>query len=183
MSEFPQVQPALAALAAIRLVAPTAVIAGGCARDVYHGVAPKDFDVIVPLGTDMVALRALVSCMAEEGSYRAFAFIAKDNRLADTGYSEVDRVLVCLKMTYKGIAFDVLLYNVTTGLEAVDYFDANLNQFVLTDAGTPVFAGKVHPADGLIWVRGDANQKRMDYIHAKHQKFYPELYPAQYTTP
>ena len=165
---------ALQVLAGIQAFAPTAIIAGGCARDIAHGVEPKDFDVIVPLGTPISPLKEHLKVLADEGSYRAFVF---GDVSTGKPYDEVDRVILCLKATIKGVDFDVLLYNVTEdALKAVDYFDANLSQYVLTKDGTPRFAGQVHPNERLVWVRGDANQKRMDYIRDKHRNFYPGLY-------
>lgn len=170
------VKVALQVLAGIQAFAPTAVIAGGCARDIAHGVKPKDFDVIVPLGTPITALKEHLKGLADDGSYRAFVF---GNVETGQPYDEVDRVILCLKATIKGVDFDVLLYNVTEdALKAIDYFDFNLSQYVLTKDGTPRFAGQTHPNEGLIEIRGDANEKRRAYIRAKHQCFYPSLYPT-----
>lgn len=171
------VKVALQVLAGIQAFAPTAIIAGGCARDIAHGVSPKDFDVIVPLGTPISPLKEHLRGLDDGGSFRAFVFGDVE---AGVAYSEVDRVILCLKVTHKGVDFDVLLYNVTEdALKAVDYFDFNLSQYVLTKDGTPRFAGQTHPNEGLIEIRVDANEKRRAYIRAKHQAFYPNLYPTK----
>lgn len=172
-----QVSVALKFLQGVRLHSPTATIAGGCARDLFHGRVPKDFDIVVPLGTNLFTLKNHIRAVAEEGSYRAFVF---GERGPDgVGYSEDDRVIMCIKATFDGVAFDVLLYNVNGhALEALEHFDANLNQFFLDDTGTPYYGGNRHhhPKNGLKWVRDDANAKRKEYIQAKHQALYPELY-------
>lgn len=167
-----QVKVALQVLEGIRQFAPTAIIAGGCARDIAHGAVPKDFDIIVPMGTPISSLKEHLKALAEGGSYCAFVFSDGEG-----GYSEDDRVVLCIKATIKGVDFDVLLYNVTDdALKAVAYFDANLSQYVLTKDGSARFAGDHHPNEGLRWVRGDSSEKRREYIRAKHRGFYPNLY-------
>lgn len=167
---------ALAVLKEVRAFSPTAIIAGGCARDLAHGLTPKDYDIIVPLQTDLFNLKNRIRAMADEGTYRAFVF----GERGDTGgYSEDDRVIMCLKATIGGVDFDVLLYNVQDhALLALDYFDFNLNQYFLDNDGVPHYGGNRHqrPEVSLVEVRGDATPARAAYILKKHQTLYPNLY-------
>lgn len=161
-----KVSTALNLLALVKEVAPTACIMGGSARDIYHGKDPKDFDIIVPLGTPMEDLKRLAKELAVEGSYRCFKF-------GEGPYEIDDRVIMCIKLRYSGVDFDILLYNVEApAAEAVYHLDFNINQFVLTSVGTAVFMGISHPKYGLVEVRGDAKPARKEYIQAKWDALY-----------
>lgn len=139
-----------------------AILAGGCARDVYFGREPKDFDIIVPESANIESL--LGAFCHSRLSFKELHFYRGD--LSN------DRIISCIKVNYLGVDFDILKYQVTDVMEASKFFDFNLNQFILNEYGDPIFVGEVHPNYSLIEIRNDASQKRKDYIQEKYREIY-----------
>lgn len=170
---------ALKVLEAIRARADdTAVIAGGCARDIASGVTPKDYDIIVSVNAKSIILKAIARELDDGDSYRRFSFGSAEARQAGeaNSYSETDRVRSCIKFTHMGVDFDILTYNVENAMESIEHFDFNLNQFFIADRvdGKSHFGGKLedHPSLGLKAIRGDHSERREAYITAKWNVLY-----------
>lgn len=138
-----------------------AIIAGGCARDAYFHRIPKDFDIMVPKGFPMNALKE-----AYRDSLRG-QFTMYDSTDPDTA----DRVIDVLKFSFKGTDIDVIRYNVEYAEDCPNHFDANLNQFVLGTDGVPRFVGTQHPDKGLKFIR-EVRQTRQEYIENKYADIY-----------
>lgn len=118
-----QVETALNIAELLRKDGFSVVIAGGFARDVYFGVEPKDIDIVVAKGYgDAAMVHAELSKHLEHYGVQHLGF-----RM----YSEsaCDRLIGGFKCAGN---VDVVLYDTDLALEAVDAFDFNLNQFVLT---------------------------------------------------
>lgn len=143
------------------------VIAGGFARDVYYNRVPKDCDIIFP---NTVSYQALSGFFASLG-------ISSHTILMYRAGEEIDRIKTVNKMTYKGVDFDIIVYDIEPDEEVTDYFDFNFSQFILT-GHTAVFKG-----DPLTWdhdcggiktlkrVREDSSAKRCEYVFNKWMEY------------
>lgn len=143
------------------------VLAGGCARDVYYGVVPKDFDLIFPMEVNPKDLSGFFASLGISPR-----FIPLYNNNPDT-----DRVRGVCKMVREGIDFDIIFYAISEDEAVTDYFDFNFNQFEL-QGHTAVYCGNPDDWDvtfggvkTLRQTRFDANQKRIAYITAKHIRY------------
>lgn len=144
------------------------VIAGGCPRDIFFGVRPKDIDIIV-VDTSMAELRETLE--KANLSFREF-------NLYNDGPS--DRIIGGFKLSQ--VEIDVILYRATCVTEAIDAFDFNLNQFVITgvrhgiDYANIRFVGE-HHWGRLVPTRADYSSER----HAKMVEKYLDLVPRRAT--
>lgn len=144
------------------------IIAGGCARDIFFGVKPKDIDIIVT-GQGPRAVEAIL-----ERANLQTRFIPLYNG------SGSDRIKGCFKLS--SVNIDVVLYECSDVSEAIEAFDFNLNQFAIL--------GTQHGIDGA-YVRflGDAHwgklvPVRQDCTAERHQKMlgkYLDLVPRRAT--
>lgn len=136
-----------------------AIIAGGCARDLFFGVVPKDIDIICA-GTDPET----VSRALDAGGY-----IYEKFPKYHTG-SDSDRLQGVWKLESCGI--DVILYETECVSEAIEKFDYNLNQFAIVgaqrgiDGATIRFMGE-HYWGKLVRLREDARGSRAEKMEAK----------------
>ncbi len=140
------------------------VIAGGCARDLFFGVKPKDVDIIVVCST-MATLKDVL----EEATI-AFSMFYKYDDETD------DRIIGGFKLNDANI--DVILYNCLETSEAIQQFDYNINQFVLIDVPYGIdiakarFVGTDHWCN-LVPVRRDASIDRQAKMEAKFRALQP----------
>lgn len=144
------------------------IIAGGCARDIFFGVKPKDIDIIVV----NASIAEIDRIMAEANlPSRMFTFYEG---------SASDRIMACWKLS--SVDIDVVLYDCTTVTQAIDCLDFNLNQFAIVgtrhgiDGATVRFLGEEH------W--GKLRPVRQDFTEARHQKMllkYLDLVPRRAT--
>lgn len=105
------------------------VIAGGAARDVWHGNTPKDFDVFVLNGeaayeTVEDASARTLACL-KRILFEATGFVVYNSYRDEEG----GRIAYCIKFTYKGVAFDVIecMQTMHSAKEQVENFDVTLN--------------------------------------------------------
>lgn len=140
------------------------IIAGGCARDIFFGVRPKDIDIIV-VGTTMANLRATLE--KANLSFREFY-------LYNDGPS--DRIIGGFKLNQ--VPIDVILYHGSCVTHAIDAFDFNLNQFAITgirhgiEGATVRFVGTEHWGR-LVPVRSDCTEERRAKIIEKYLDLVP----------
>lgn len=131
------------------------VIAGGFCRDVYFSEPPKDMDIIVA-GAEMESIDAALTSLGVV--HQGFHM-----------YNEAsgDRIIGGFKCEGN---VDIVLYNVATALTAVEYFDFNLNQFVLMgdefDTAYVVYAGDTSWHE-LEPVRKDYSMERFGKMREK----------------
>ena len=136
-----------------------AIIAGGCARDLFFGVEPKDIDIICA-GTDPET----VSKALDEGGFSYEKFPKYH-----TG-SDSDRLQGVWKI--EGCEIDVILYETDCVSEAIQKFDYNLNQFSISgiqrgiEGATIRFMGDKHWSN-LVQLREDARGSRAEKMEAK----------------
>lgn len=136
-----------------------AIIAGGCARDLFFGVVPKDIDIICA-GTDPET----VSKALDAGGY-----VYEKFPKYHTG-SDSDRLQGVWKLESCGI--DVILYETDDVHEAIGKFDYNLNQMAIVgiqrgiDGATVRFLGE-HDWSNLVRLREDARGSRAEKMEAK----------------
>lgn len=142
-----------------------AIIAGGCARDIFFGVKPKDIDIIVVNTT-----------MEDVGAALAEANVAAVGFHMYRGEVVSDRIIGGYKLA--GSDIDVVLYRCRSVTEAIDAFDFNLNQFAIVDTrhgidGAHVrFVGKHHWGQ-LVAVREDASPARQGRMMDKYIDLIP----------
>lgn len=141
-----------------------AAIAGGCARDLFFGVRPKDADIIVT-GTTMERVHAIL----EESNVACDVYY----RYNDT---TSDRMAGCFKL--HGIEVDVVVYQCSEITEAIEGFDFNINQFIISGAhrgieqATARYLGA--PSwDTLVVIRDDASLPRILKVQEKFNALYP----------
>lgn len=135
------------------------IIAGGCARDLFFGVEPKDIDIICA-GTDPET----VSRALDEGGYSYEKFPKYH-----TG-SDSDRLQGVWKIA--GSEIDVILYETDCVSEAIQKFDYNLNQFCIVGAqrgidGASIRYVGVKPWVDLVRLREDARGSRQEKMEKK----------------
>lgn len=136
-----------------------AIIAGGCARDCFFGVVPKDIDIICA-GTDPET----VSKALDEGGFSYEKFPKYH-----TG-SDSDRLQGVWKI--EGSNIDVILYETDCVSEAIQKFDYNLNQMAIVGAqrgiegATIRYMGATHWSN-LVRLREDARGSRAEKMEAK----------------
>lgn len=135
-----------------------AIIAGGAARDIFFGVRPKDIDVIIA----GVSMATTAEILAKAG-------------LDSVGFhvyngAKADRLVGGFKLV--GTDIDICVYECDDVMEAVDSFDFNLNQFVISgihhgiDAAHVRFVGARHWST-LVPVRRDYTKDRHDKMQVK----------------
>ena len=141
------------------------LIAGGCARDIYHGRTPKDYDVVFDNKTNFQEMQTAISKMGVN-IVDSFNFHSK-NKHFDEGSlvsccSSDDRIMYGIKVKLEGdIEVDLLIYNCEDLLEIPKMFDYNINQFVINSMGLSSFVGTEHPnVYGLQPVRGLGDSPR-----------------------
>jgi len=141
-----------------------AIIAGGCARDIFFGVRPKDVDIVVA-GTSLEKVSDLLAEANLAG--RTYWFY---------GHAASDRILGCVKLTHVDI--DVVVYDCESVTEAIDSFDFNLNQFAIVDVRHGIdyasvrFVGQ-HHWGRLVAVREDCKPERAARMREKYLDLVP----------
>lgn len=136
-----------------------AIIAGGCARDLFFGVAPKDIDIICAGCTPDDIDRALAATPYTVEKFPKY----------HTG-SDSDRLQGVWKL--EGVNIDVILYETDTVSEAIDKFDYNLNQFAVIGIQHGIegayvrFVGEHHWSK-LVRLRDDARGPRAAKMEQK----------------
>lgn len=142
-----------------------AIIAGGCARDIFFGVKPKDIDIIVAGCT-----------MDEMEYYLGEANVAAVGFHMYRGECTSDRIIGGFKLVDSDI--DVVLYRAETVSEAIDAFDFNLNQFAIMETWRGVdfayvrFVGQHHWGQ-LVAVREDTTAERRGRMWDKYIDLIP----------
>lgn len=136
-----------------------AIIAGGCARDLFFGVEPKDIDIICA-GVDPET----VSKALDAGGFNYLQFPKYH-----TG-SDSDRLQGVWKL--EGSNIDVILYETESVSEAIEKFDYNLNQFCIAGIQRGIegayvrFVGVEHWSK-LVLLREDARGTRAAKMEQK----------------
>lgn len=120
-------------------------IAGGYARDLAHGREPKDIDVVMvgfsKEGIDKVCDRLM-------WYYTITTFWARDDE---------DRLHCVVKVKVGGGTVDLLFWRAEkykTVYQVLRDFDANINQYVINQAGNPMYVGE-SPEKVLVLVRDE----------------------------
>ncbi|HBO3276632.1 TPA: hypothetical protein L4S01_001553 [Pseudomonas aeruginosa] len=141
-----------------------AIIAGGCARDIFFGVRPKDVDIVVAGAT----LERVSTLLAEANiAGRTCGFY-------DCAAS--DRIIGCVKLA--NVDIDVVVYDCHDVSEAIDAFDFNLNQFAIVDVRHGIdfanvrFVGQ-HHWGRLVAVRKDCKPERAARMVDKYLDLVP----------
>lgn len=144
------------------------IIAGGCARDIFFGVKPKDIDIIV---VDASTLE--VDCTLKKAGIEARLYNFYGN-------SQSDRIVACWKLT--SVDIDVVLYDCLDVSEAIDALDFNLNQFAIVGTRHGIDGAHVRFLGEHHW--GKLVPVRQDFTPERHQKMlakYLDLVPRRAT--
>lgn len=147
-----------------------AIIAGGCARDLFFGVKPKDVDIVVADAGLMDVAEALTEANI---ACRAHGFYNE---------STSDRIVGCLKL--KGVDIDVVVYDCHEVSDAIEAFDFNLNQFAIVgvqhgiDGAYVRFVGTEHWSR-LRPVREDCKPERVHKMCMKYLDLVPRRASAE----
>lgn len=150
-----------------------AIIAGGCARDIFFGVKPKDIDIIV-VNTDMAEVEEAL----REANLAAVGFHMYRGEVTS------DRIMGGFKLV--GADIDVVLYRCYSVSEAINAFDFNINQFALVDTrfgidGASVrFVGEHHWGQ-LVAVRDDSSASRKGRMLDKYIDLIPRRATGELT--
>lgn len=136
------------------------VIAGGFARDVYFSEPPKDLDIIVAMPGEVPdAIKQVSDALDTLGvvHQRFHMYNAATTDRLQGGCKCVGNV-------------DVISYNIVNAHEATEFFDFNLNQFVLMgsdfETAYVVYAGDTDWHE-LQEVRADYSQDRFNKVREK----------------
>lgn len=148
-----------------------AIIAGGCARDIFFGVVPKDVDIIVA-GAEMPDIKELL----DEANVANVGFHLYRGEVTS------DRIIGGYKLV--GADIDVVLYRCDDVDQAIDSFDFNLNQFAIVgsyrgiDEAMVRFVGDEHWGK-LVAVREDASPERRGRMMDKYLDLIPRRATAE----
>ncbi|QBJ01032.1 hypothetical protein [Aeromonas phage MJG] len=154
-----------------------AVIAGGFARDMFHGKDAKDVDINVGLDNlgDYDAMRsAILYIKAHYKSTKVWEGNPQHDGSEFEGSvpSEEDH-LVNTVVSIPELNTDVIFYDCEAGLDIVKQFDCNLNEYVLV-GNVPQYIG-TSPIDDLRWLRDGISSERV----SKMVKKWTELFPPK----
>lgn len=147
-----------------------ALIAGGCARDLFFGVKPKDVDIVV---VDY-SLRDTAQALAEANiACRVHGFY---NGPAS------DRIVGCVKL--EGVDIDVVVYDCHEVSDAVESFDFNLNQFAIVGTRHGIEGAYVRFMGTEHWgrlrpVRQDCTPERAQRMLEKYLDLVPRRASAE----
>lgn len=155
------------------------VISGGAARDLWYGVVPKDYDIIISKDKNPYDILEILSGTYGVSDIRFFSFYQEDGVVEE----DFDRILWVFKCKYIGVEVDVISYNMEEGGNPCDLFDFNINQFTLSEVypedelGNPTllstFMGDMqyfHKSLGITslkQIRKDVREKRNEYLREK----------------
>lgn len=156
-----------------------AIIAGGCGRDVYHNIEPKDFDIIVP---ECASASAVQEALASSRGVSVGRFFPMYDKADGDRINWVQKATVDVDpedIFSDHVDIDVIRYGIPFAFGAWKWFDFNLNQFrIMRTWGDgyvnyhAVFVGDRHPSKGLVKIRDDMSAKREEYIKAKWETLY-----------
>lgn len=134
-------------------------IAGGAARDINSGLTPKDYDVVVVGPTCEKSAFELIKQLSVEISRlggSSACYFAYGQAAEGTGSEWKDdfteRLYACLKVSYGDINLDFLIQRAESIQEALDGFDCNLNQYIITGPDSAVYMGR-HPQNELHFLK------------------------------
>lgn len=161
------------------------MVAGGYCRDVFHGVAHKDIDIVMynfHKNDD-----AELSLMNMLWMWLLDNVTVENISQHDNPYDGEERIEFVWHLPYHGV--DIICYNARTHHEVLNKFDCNLNQFYLPSTvpdfdsegsyepdlnESPVYYGS-SPLEQLVFLK-DLDGSRIERMCNKHKSFYPELW-------
>lgn len=168
------------------------MVAGGYCRDVFHGVAHKDIDIVMynfypDDFAEVVIANNLWKWLVDN--------VAAVNITAGDGENYDDkRIHFVWHLPYHNV--DIICWNASTHHEVLNKFDCNLNQFYLPSTvpdfdsdepykpdlkETPVYFGS-SPLEQLVFLK-DLEGSRIERMCNKHKSFYPELWAKDKVEP
>lgn len=152
------------------------VFAGGCARDVLMGQAPKDYDFI--LLTDHSAGDMI--CLIQKVYTEAYGILEDASVSVDAVHEESydgapaeQEIEFAIKLTFCGVSIDIIKPVRPNGesigvLEAIESFDFPMNQFAFTRGGSNIVG------NGHLQVAQHANRKLRDGRLSYMQQKFPD---------
>lgn len=156
-----------------------AIIAGGCGRDMYHNIEPKDFDIIVPECAPADVVQRVLFDTKGVSVGRFFPMYDKADGDRINWVQKCDIQIEQDDIFSDYVAIDVIRYGIPFAFEAYKWFDFNLNQFQIVRTWYEdevnyfaTFLGDQHPHKGLVKIRDDMSAKREEYIKAKWETIY-----------
>lgn len=167
------------------------MVAGGYCRDVFHGVAHKDIDIIVynvyPKDDGEVTLLNMLWMWLNKNT-GVVNISAHDANGVE--YQGEERIHFVWHLPYHNA--DIIFYNAKTHMEVLSKFDCNLNQFYLPSTvpdfdgdrpynpslqESPVYVGD-SPLETLEFLK-ELSADRASHMLRKHKAFYPEAWEAE----
>lgn len=160
------------------------MVAGGYCRDVFHGVAHKDIDIIV---YNVYPYESAEQKLIEMLWQWMFDNLEVKNITAsgEAAYDHECRIHFVWRLPHHNA--DIIFYNARTHMEVLSKFDCNLNQFYLPSTipdfesdkpynpsleESPVYVGDDAP-DFLVFLK-ELSEERIEKMVAKHKALYPE---------
>lgn len=161
------------------------MVAGGYCRDVFHGVAHKDIDIVMynfyPADhAERMLMNMLWKWLLDNTG-------AENISQHDNHYDGEERIEFVWHLPHHNV--DIICYNARNHMDVLRKFDCNLNQFYLPSTvpdfdselpyspdmkEQPVYVGDDCP-DFLVFLK-DLPQDRIDKMVAKHKAFYPDAW-------
>ena len=162
------------------------MVAGGYCRDVFHGVAHKDIDIVI---YNVHPTDHAEQVLIEQLWFWMFENLGATN-ITEQGledYEHEERIHFVWHLPHHNT--DIIFYNARTHMEVLSKFDCNLNQFYLPSTvpdfesdkpynpsldESPVYVGDDCP-DFLVFLK-DLQEDRVTKMVNKHKVFYPEAW-------
>lgn len=164
------------------------MVAGGYCRDVFHGVAHKDIDIIVyNVFPNDDAERSLINMLWMWLNDNTGVENISADRNNGVEYKGEERIHFVWHLPHHNA--DIIFYNARTHMDVLNKFDCNLNQFYLPSTvpdfesdkpynpsleESPVYVGDDCP-DFLVFLK-ELPDERVTKMVQKHQAFYPEAW-------
>lgn len=151
-----------------------ACIAGGCARDLYFGLVPKDIDIVV-YGEDDCSdgyqqnLENYIETYFDKdytpNTLWSNPCIGSFNHY--NGPKVKERIAHIWKVYDED--FDILLYRSESRRAVMDAFDFNINQFIINPVTHQAEYYGYCTLEDLVSIRGDHEYSRGEYMEEKHK--------------
>lgn len=162
------------------------MVAGGYCRDVFHGVAHKDIDIIIynvypEDDGELMLLNMLWTWLRQNTGVENISADGENG----VAYQGEERIHFVWHLPNHNA--DIIFYNAKTPMEVLSKFDCNLNQFYLPSTvpdfsgdrpynpslqESPVYVGDT-PLETLVFLKDLSGDRRV-HMQDKHVRFYPE---------
>jgi len=155
---------------------PSAVIAGGALRDLWHGKPIKDVDIFIPIKAESVDLDAIERKVLSIHPYAELILTSMYGQKGNTATPGFRNIFVIWRMEVQGTIYELIFIEEQPGENMIDVFDISICQIAFDGHEihiTDEFYRSVK--DGVIRVcntnRADRQVKRLKRVMDKYPEY------------